>query len=452
MNRIVLKIGGTALADAACFEQAKRVIDSEKRYAIIVPSAPARVGARMTELLRSLAHCEDRSLVYWTIEEWLLEIVRKNGLGEETEGWIRTQLIELSAYIDTSGSNCSWTYVTSRGEFWIGTLLAKYCEIELVDSKDVIKFTLDGAFDPRATKRALKAYNLPERFVLTGFYGSDKNGNIYLFPRNGSDISAAIIAVYVGAIELHIARKGVPGVYVMNPDLYDGSISGLKVIPYLSHEQAREMTYRSDSALHPLALVPIAKVGMMVRIFDINRPGDPGTSIVHADHPKLPQRWKVLGLAERAGFTVFTLKRIGMNERTDFTDRIASVLKEFAIGYEHQTTGVDHVSLTIKNDDIRSRQEAIAKSFQKACRAKVTYVISEASICIVGHDLGSNPYELGYLHIALGTSALCESPCPNMRYSFQSQTAAGTSLVLGVPAENIRNAVNRLYREINRKR
>ena len=452
MNRTVLKIGGTALGDATCLKHAKDVIESDTNYAIIVPSAPARVGARMTELLRSLKDCEARDQVYWTIEDWLLEMVRENKLGEETENWVRTQIMELSIYIDTSGPNCNWSYVTSRGEFWIGTLLAKYCRLHLVDSKDVIKFTIGGVFDPRATKQALREYNLPERFVLTGFYGSDKNGNIHLFPRNGSDISAAVIAVYVGAVELHIARKGVPGVYVMNPDLYDGSVAGLKVIPYLSHEQAREMTYRSDSALHPLALVPIAKVGMPVRIFDINRPGDPGTRIVCADHPKLPTRWKVLGLAERAGFTVFTLKRIGMNERTDFTDRVAGVLKEYGIGYEHQTTGVDHVSLTIKNDDIRSRQEAIAKSFRKACRAKVTYTASEASICIVGHDLGSNPYELGYLHIALGTSSLCECPCPNMRYSFQSQTAAGTSLVLGVPAENIRNAVNRLYKEINRKR
>lgn len=452
MDRHVLKLGGTVLGDAACFKHAKNVIDSDKRYTIIVPSAPARVGARMTELLQSLKDCEARDQVYWTLEDWLLEIVRKNDLGEETESWVRAELMKLSAYIDTTGSTCNWSYVMSRGEFWIGTLLAKFCGIELVDSKDVIKFTLEGVFDPRATKRALREYNLPERFVLTGFYGSDKNGNIHLFPRNGSDISAAIIAVYVGAIELHIARKGIRGVYVMNPDLYDGSVASLKVIPYLSHEQAREMTYRSDSALHPLALVPIAKIGMTVRIFDIDRPGDPGTSIVQTGHPMLPKRWKVLGLAERAGFTVFTLKRIGMNERTDFTDRVAAVLKEYAIGLEHQTTGVDHVSLTIRNDDIRSRQEAIAKSLRKACRAKVTYMSSEASICIVGHDLGSNPYELGYLHIALGTSSLCEKPCPDMRYSFQSQTAAGTSLVLGVPADNLRNAVNRLYKEMYRKR
>lgn len=452
MNRIVLKIGGTALADDVCFKHAKKVIVSDPRYVIVVPSAPARVGARMTELLRSLKDCETRDQVYWTIEDWLLEIVRKNDLGEEIEGWVRSQIMELSAYIDTSGPVCNWSYVTSRGEFWIGTLLANYCGIELVDAKDVIKFTLDGVFDPRATKRALREYNLPERFVLTGFYGSDKNGNIHLFPRNGSDITAAVIAVYIQADELHIARKGVPGVYVMNPDLYDGSITSLKVIAYLSHEQAREMTYRSDSALHPLALVPIAKVGMPVRIFDINRPGDPGTSIVGADHPMLPKRWKVLGLAERAGFTVFTLKRIGMNERTDFTDRVAAVLKEYEIGLEHQTTGVDHVSLTIKNDDIRSRQEAMAKSFRRACRTEVTYMLSEASLCIVGHNLGSNPYELGYLHIALGTSTLCEKPCPDMKYSFQSQTAAGTSLVLGIPADNLRNAVNRLYKEINRKR
>lgn len=445
MAHTVLKLGGTALGTVDNIQQIGRMLDSHPEYAIIVPSAPAFGKKRVTELLRSLRDSPDRSSIYWELEEWYLGLSRDLALSADYQDWIRSELMALSAYIDEAGARCNWSYVESRGEYWIGHALALWRGLPFVDPKDVIKFTRSGKFNLRATRRACKAYGLPERFVMAGFYGSDSRGNIHTFPRNGSDISAAIIAVETHAAALHIGRKGVRGICVMNPNLFDGQ-GGIKIIPFLGHEHAREMTYRGEPVLHPLALVPVAIARIPVRVFDIDAPEKEGTYILPSGDPRLPKRPCVLGIAERAGFTVFALKRFGLNEGSDFSKHITAVLDEYGTGYEHQVTGVDHVTIVISNDAVKSRQEEMASSFRKACRISVSYHIDEASICIVGHDLGRNPVLMGDVLIALGTSQIGERACPDIRIGFESQGSAGTSHLIGVPNACMHTAVNRLYR------
>lgn len=453
MSHIVLKLGGTALSDGAAFARAVSIIESDSRYTIIVPSAPARWNWRMTELLRKLERFEERSNIYWELEEHLLEIARTRSLGPEAEAWISAQLIALAQHID--GTDPNWSYVISRGEYWSGMLLSLDLKLPLVDPAGLVKFRQNGVYDERATRKAFREASLPERFVMPGFYGSDPRGHVQLFPRNGSDISAAIVAAYTGAAELHIGRRGVPGIYAMNPNIYEGSPSLLRIIGHMSHDHAREMTYRSDSgALHPLALVPVARARITVRVFDVENPRKAGTYIVPAGHPKLPKRRTAIGIAERAGFTVFTLKRTGLNERRTTMDRVASVLKAFGLGYEHEATGVDHVSIVIRNDALRGRQEEVAKRLQTDCDVSVSCRANEGSICLVGHDLGTSLIDLGYLIIALGTHCGTgpESPGTEARLSFLSLSDAGTSIVFGVQNDALRKVANRLYREMIRKR
>ncbi len=453
MSHIVLKIGGTALSNGAAFASAEALVRATENYTIIVPSAPAGYDWRMTELLRRLQRVEERSLIYYQIEEVLQEIARSRSLGMDVERWISEQIMQLSQFADMQDAD--WSFIISRGEFWSGTLLARSLDLPLVDPTSLIKFRLNGEYDERATKRAFKEASLPERFVMPGFYGSDPEGRVHLFPRNGSDISAAIVAAETGASELHIARKRAPGIYSVNPGIYEGSPNDLRVISYMSHEQAREMTYRSDSgALHPLALVPVARAGVSVRVFDIDKPGKRGTYIVPTGHPALPRHRKVIGIAERAGFTVFTLKRTGLNERRNFMDRVGLALKSHGIGYEHEVTGVDRVSLILSNDTLKSRHKEVAQTLRRVCKVSVTWRSSEGTICLVGNDLGSNLVDLGYLLIALGTHCgnQSEPPGSEVRLSFLSMSDEGTSIVLGVQSDALRKAVNRIYHQLVRGR
>lgn len=453
MSHIVLKLGGTALSDGDAFKHAKSLALANDSYRILVPSAPAGNGWRMTELLRQLERTEERWIIYSKLEDVLREISRSLSLVNASENWIASQVMLLSQHVDSD--DVDWNYVISRGEFWSGALLAETLGVPLVAPTNLIKFKRTGSYDERETRRAFKSAALPERFVMPGFYGADSEGRIRLFPRNGSDISAAIVAAETRAAELHIARKNTPGIYTMNPEIYDGSPNSFGIIDYMSHAHAREMTYRSDSgALHPLALVPLSRAGVTVRVFDVNRPEKPGTHIVPEGHPKLPKRRKILGIAERAGFTVFTLTSPGLNERKNFMDRVARVLKDHRLGYEHEATGVDHVSIVIRNDALRSRQEEVARCLRRVCKAAVSVRTNEGSICLVGHDLGTSLVDIGYLLIALANQCgnCHEEPGSEVRLSFLSMTAAGTSIVIGVPADTLRKAANRLYAELVRKR
>lgn len=451
MSHIVLKLGGTALSDADAFRRAVAIIQSNPQYAIVVPSAPATDQWRMTELLKQIHdQPEERARLYWTIQEYLVRIVRDLRLGRGLEEWFAFEITRLSEHVE--GPDYNPSYVTSRGEYWSGVILSQLLKWPLISP--LIRFYRNGGFNERATRKAFRKVQLPERYVMPGFYGEDVRGRIHLFPRNGSDISAAVTASQTRASELHIGRKGGRGIYAVNPAMYEGPQTSLQIISVMSHEHAREMTYRSDSgALHPLALIPVAKAGIQVRIFDVETPSRPGTRIVCPGDPALPRPGTLIGIAERAGFTSFTVKRVGLNEHGGFMDRVGEILKDFGRDYEHEATGVDHVSIVIRDEVLRGRQDEVAEALRTHLQAKVDICRQQASICLVGTELGSNLTRLGSLFIALGThcGVCAERRGDEMRLSLISQTNAGTSIVLGVPDRLMRTAVNRLYKESIRK-
>lgn len=453
MPHIVLKLDGTALSDGAAFVNAVKVIRSNPLYTHIVPSAPAGRDWRMTELLRKLEHVEERSDIYWLLDDHLLNIVRKLDLGRDFENWICAETIALAQHIDSK--EVDWAYVASRGEYWSASILARALRIPIVDPTALIKFTPSGEYDERGTRRAFSEASLPEQFVLPGFYGSDHEGKVRLFPKSGSDITAAILAAATAADELHVARASTAGIHVINPGIRTGSPSTLRLIEYMSHEQAACMASRSDcGALHRLALQPVARARIPVRVFNVYEPGKPGTHIVPAGHPKLPKRNYVVGIAERPGFTVFTLKRARVRRRRTLMQSIRSVLSTHGLDFEHEVVGRDAVSFTVRNDALKGRHEEVAKDLRTALRAQVSFLPNEGVICLVGNDLGSDLITLGYLLAAIGTC--CGNgagrPAKEVRLSFLSLTACGTCIMFGVENDTLRTAANRLYDELMRRR
>jgi len=101
--------------------------------------------------------------------------------------------------------------------------------------------------------------------VVTGFLAQDRHGNLTTLGRNGSDLTAALVAEAVGARELEL-WKAVGGI-----------VPGARLVERLSFEDAAALATHGAEILHPHALAPALRGGLTVRIRDVREPRAEGT-------------------------------------------------------------------------------------------------------------------------------------------------------------------------------
>ena len=114
--------------------------------------------------------------------------------------------------------------------------------------------------------------------VVTGFLAKDSRGNLTTLGRNGSDLTASLIAEAIGAREVQF-WKSVAGVMTADPEL----VSGAAVIGALSWTDAAELAFHGAEVLHPAALAPARRAGCAVRLRDVRNPDAPGTRVGSED-------------------------------------------------------------------------------------------------------------------------------------------------------------------------
>ncbi|TVQ20701.1 MAG: aspartate kinase [Spirochaetaceae bacterium] len=102
--------------------------------------------------------------------------------------------------------------------------------------------------------------------VVPGFYGVGKDGKTTLFGRGGSDYTAAVIARCVGAASLDL-WKDVDGFLSCDPRIASDS----RTIPYLTYEEAAELSYFGAKIFHPRTVEPLEGDAIPVRVMNVTR-------------------------------------------------------------------------------------------------------------------------------------------------------------------------------------
>ena len=110
--------------------------------------------------------------------------------------------------------------------------------------------------------------------VVTGFLAADGQGRLTTLGRNGSDLSAALVAEAVGACEVQFWKRH-DAVRVADPRL----VPDAPLVRELSHAHAARLAYHGADVLHPDTLTPLARAGIPARVLALEAPDDPGTRI-----------------------------------------------------------------------------------------------------------------------------------------------------------------------------
>ena len=129
-----------------------------------------------------------------------------------------------------------------------------------------IGITLDGNYqanhvDIQASSIKLEPNTLYGTPVITGWFGEGQNKEIAILSRGGSDHSATAIANLINADRV-ILWKDVPGIFTLNPRWGVRS----ETIPYLTYQEAIELSLMDTPVLHPSTIEPLIEPSITLEV------------------------------------------------------------------------------------------------------------------------------------------------------------------------------------------
>ncbi len=429
----VCKFGGTSMANSDTIRKVAEIIKSDDSRKFVIVSAPGkrnREDIKVTDALyacfneyKQKGNCDE---TFDTIKKRFFDIEKDLGVDAN----MAVLLEEVKAGIESSDTA---DFTASRGEYLSARVLAAYLGVEFVDTLELIKFNEKGEFQLEYSldlvRQRLEGVKCA---ILPGFYGSTPDGKVKTFSRGGSDISGAIVARAVSA-DVYENWTDVDGFLTADPRI----VQSPKNIDCLSYKELRELAYMGAEVLHPESIFPVRSAHIPINIKNTFNPDHPGTMIV--SDSKLTKTGSVItGIAGKKGFTIVNIEKDMMNAEIGFARKVLSVLEYEGVSFEHMPSGIDTLSIVIRDDQIGSRMQSLISKIKDGVIADNVEIHSGLSlIATVGHNMASRHGTASKIFEALADS--------NVNIRMIDQGSSELNIIIGVDTFDYEKAINAIY-------
>ncbi|WMS86896.1 bifunctional aspartate kinase/homoserine dehydrogenase I [Pleionea litopenaei] len=385
----VLKFGGSSVGSEQGFNNCLTVTSEQlsTTQGIVVVSALGGITDQLTSLLSSAKSGQlDESL--WTSicdrhHQRLTELQTfEQSLGRtESFNWnhcqtaIESQLhlihqkllgIELLQHADEQTT----ALVLGSGEELCATLFSSALQmllpnasIQCINSRQVIKTdgsVLDGIYDEELSRVAASQFPMQDDiWICPGFIAMNEEHQPTLLGRNGSDLSAAILASLYRAKELQIWTD-VDGVYNADPS----RVRQAKVVSQLSYREAMELSYFGAKVLHPKTIAPIASHQIPTRIKNTLNPDGEGTLITAQSSSSNHDR--IAGVTSLDNLAIINLSGANLKGTAGLAERVFHCVsaQNISIVLISQGSSEYAISICVKQSDVVPAKRAIEKEFK----------------------------------------------------------------------------------------
>lgn len=376
MKTIVVKFGGSSLANADQIRKAARIIRSDPARRYVVVSAPGKRSDADTKVTDLLYRCYELAAakksfapVLDQIRERFSEIVNDLGIDFALDREIEI----ICSHLESEPQR---DYMASRGEYLNARIIAEYLGFPFIETAQTVRFFADGRLDDEQTDAALRSALAEVQYaVLPGFYGAAEDGSIRTFSRGGSDVTGSLVARAADA-DLYENWTDVSGLLFTDPRIVENPA----VIDYITYRELRELSCMGASVLHEEAVFPVRKAGIPINIRNTNRPEDAGTMIL----PELPdtvEKRHVIGVAGRKGFTSILLEKSMMNNEIGFGAKFLQIFVEQNMPFEHCPTGIDTMSVVVNTKLFEAKKDIILKRIQEVLQPD--YITVESDLAMI---------------------------------------------------------------------
>ena len=388
----VLKFGGSSLATAEkFFNVAEIVTNQDSQISVgVVLSAPQGVtnllvdlvenliagdftnesaGNPLLEQLRDITHLLqnqifqildskkiNKKLLYSSKDELIIdkEFIRLTQLieGAKLLGHCPEQ---TSAQILTLGERISIIFLT-----WILDCL----EVETTQIDPEKFLVAENQFgDPVADIQTSKIkfeqhYSLLNTIsLMPGFIGISPSGNTITLGRNGSDYSAAILAVCSQA-EVCEIWTDVDGVYNADPRV----VKNAELIKKMSFNEAIELSYFGAKILHPKTIMPLSQHDIPCLIKNSLAPKREGTLISQQSSADMSLK----AISSLNDVSMIDVSGPGMKGKVGMTGRIFTAMSQenLPVIMISQSSAAYRISFCVNTQQASAAQECLNKEFE----------------------------------------------------------------------------------------
>ncbi len=242
----------------------------------------------------------------------------------------------------------------------------------LLNAPDFIVTDAKGQVDAALLRERLSGLAAdPSTYYITqGFICTNACGQTDNLGRGGSDFSAALIGVAVGARQVQIWTD-IDGMHNNDPRV----VSNTRPIRRMSFDEAAELAYFGAKILHPATIQPCKDSGIPVFLKNTMDPAAPGTEISNGESCTGGFR----AVAAKDGITEIRICSTRMLMAYGFLRRVFEVFEECKTPIDMITTSEVAVSLTIDNDAHLSEIEAKLQEF-----GTINIEKNNTIVCVVG--------------------------------------------------------------------
>jgi len=299
---LVYKFGGASIKDAKAIQRIAELLKNRwVNNLVIVVSAAGKTTDKLENLIALSFDSKEFDVPLFELFDYHLDLCI--GLFEESHpifNRVENHFAQLRRSLENSTikENQAFFYdqIIGYGELISTRIFHEYlclkgCPCLWQDARELVSTDshskmarVDWALTMQYCRKILipKLDTFP--VVTQGFIGRDLQGNTTTLGREGSDFTAAIIGVSLGASSVTI-WKDVAGILNGDPDLFPDAVK----FEYLDFEEAAEMTYYGARVIHPKTIKPLSKHGISLHVKSFLNPTTVGTVIgAFGQAPRIP--------------------------------------------------------------------------------------------------------------------------------------------------------------------
>jgi len=434
---LVMKFGGSSVANRAQIDKVLGIVrDRRARQPVVVSSAHKGVTDALVGAARAAAAGD---YAPETVLDRQKAVAASLGCAPTLLEPLYAEIADLlrGIHLVKELSPRSLDYISSFGERMSVRCIADYFTRQGLKARahDVwdLGFVTDSAFGrarplPGFEERVGTAFaSLPadEVPIVTGFIGKNEAGEITTVGRNGSDLTATLLAAALDAEEAQIWTD-TDGVMTADPSV----VGDAKNIPTMLFDEAAELAYFGSRVLHPSTLLPAMDKDIPVRVLNTNRPEHKGT-VIHGTAE--PSDRQVTSIAYKERQIVVNVRSTRMFGAAGFLSRVFAVFADNDVVVDVVATSEVSISVTV-ND--RQALEAALPGLGEL--GEVTIHESRTILAVVGQKLASRA--------GLGATILKAIADEGVNVEMISFASESINMTMVIRDEHIETAVSTLHR------
>lgn len=350
----VMKFGGTSVGSPDRMKNVASLITESGDPTFVVLSAMSGTTNSLIEISNYLykKNPDGANEVINTLEKKYMQHVEElystDEYKEKTREFLREEFKYMRSFTKDIFTSFEEKSIVAQGEIMSTNMVLNYLQEQgikatLLSAFDFMRTDKNAEPDSQYIKEKLTAIMTENEdyqiYITQGFICLNAYGEIDNLQRGGSDFTASLIGVALGAEEIQIWTD-IDGMHNNDPRIVDET----EAIRQLNFEEAAELAYFGAKILHPTCVQPAKYAGIPVRLKNTMDPAADGTII-----DNVLRKGKIKAVAAKDNITAIKIKSSRMLLATGFLRKVFEIFETYQTPIDMVATSEVGVSMSIDN-------------------------------------------------------------------------------------------------------